>query len=96
MATINLKKKSDDDIKLEPIIFSEATPIKTGEDKDSEWQEGQCLSAQSPEGDPRSFALVEVKWAGAGEENLLGLLNTGIQDIVLYKPAHETWKDNKN
>lgn len=38
------KKKSDDDRKLESIIFSESMPIKTGEGKVSEWQEDQRLS----------------------------------------------------
>ena len=32
----------------------------------------------------------------AGEENSLGLLNTGVQCIVLHKPANEKWEGNKN
>lgn len=70
-------------------------PIKTGGIQDSEWQEGHSLLAQSPVEDQRSFALWWVKCPGAGEDNLLGLLDSGIQCIILCKPASEKLEDYK-
>lgn len=51
--------------------------------------------AQSPVEEQRSFALRWILWTGAGEENVLELLDPGVSILSFYEPANEKLEDNK-